>query len=112
MTLWFLRGIRRGVVTTRYPARPDEFAEYLPTPPVFRPDALTKQEADHLAAVCPSRALARGQDVLVYDVGRCTACGRCAAEAPSAAAPSHVWELATRDRSALIKEIPLRRESR
>jgi hypothetical protein len=24
MPLWFVRGLRRGVVTTRYPARPDE----------------------------------------------------------------------------------------
>ena len=37
MTLWFIRGIRRGVVTTRYPAKPDASARYLPTPPAFRP---------------------------------------------------------------------------
>ena len=37
MTLWFIRGLRRGVVTTRYPARPDASAASLPTPPAFRP---------------------------------------------------------------------------
>ena len=26
MPLWFARGLRRGVVTTRYPARPDSSA--------------------------------------------------------------------------------------
>jgi hypothetical protein len=33
MPLWFARGLRRGVVTTRYPARPDGSAAVLPTPP-------------------------------------------------------------------------------
>ena len=36
-----LDGLRRGVVTTRYPARPEESAAFLPTPPAFRPRALT-----------------------------------------------------------------------
>ena len=110
MTLWFVRGIRRGVVTTRYPARPDESANYLPTPPVFRPYSLTRQEADELTALCPSRALEREQQALRYDAGRCTACGRCAARMPAAVSPSGVFELAARDRSALIKRIPLHRK--
>ena len=41
MPLWFARGLRRGIVTTRYPARPDDSAASLPTPPAFRPAALT-----------------------------------------------------------------------
>ncbi len=57
MTLWFIRGLRRGVVTTRYPARPDESAAFLPTPPAFRPRALTQTTADRLAGTCPSGAL-------------------------------------------------------
>lgn len=112
MTLWFIRGLRRGVVTTRYPARPDESAGYLPTPPVFRPGTLTREIADGLAAVCPSRALRRDGGVLVYNVGACTACGRCAAEAPHAVTASGEFELAATDRSVLIKKIPLRGEAR
>ncbi len=42
---WFIRGIRRGVVTTRYPARPDESARFLPVPSAFRPRALTRETA-------------------------------------------------------------------
>jgi formate hydrogenlyase subunit 6/NADH:ubiquinone oxidoreductase subunit I len=53
-----------------------------------------------------------GGDVLVFDVGRCTACGRCAAEAPHAVASSGAWELATTARSVLIKKIPLLGEER
>jgi ferredoxin len=122
MTLWFLRGIRRGVVTTRYPTRPDESARFLsarflPTPPAFRPHALTRETADRLAGTCPSGALhvVQGEgdgDVLVFDVGRCTACGRCAAEAPHAVTSSGAFELAATTRSVLIKTIPLRGEER
>jgi len=112
MTLWFIRGLRRGVVTTRYPARPDASGPSLPAPPAFRPQALTSHTADLLAAICPSGALRRDRGVLVYDVGRCTACGRCAAKAPHAVTRSCEFELATTDRSALIKEIPVREEAR
>ncbi|HEX4088985.1 MAG TPA: hypothetical protein VHZ33_09710 [Trebonia sp.] len=111
MTLWFIRGLRRGVVTTRYPARPDASAASLPTPPGFRPQELTPQTADRLVGVCPSGALRRGGSVLIYDIGRCTACGRCAAEAPHAVTTSGEFELATTARSTLIKNIPIRGEA-
>jgi ferredoxin len=107
MPLWTLRGLRRGVVTTRYPARPEPSAQLLPTPPAFRPQALTEDLADRLAAVCPSHALARDGHTLVFDVGACTACGRCRAEAPEATASSGEFELATTARAHLIKRIPL-----
>jgi len=114
VTLWFVRGLRRGVVTTRYPARPDESARFLPAPPAFRPGALTLAVAGRLAETCPSGALHVVQEedggVLVFDVGRCTACGRCAAEAPQAVTSSGAFELAATDRSVLIKRITLRGE--
>jgi ferredoxin-like protein FixX len=107
MTLWFIRGLRRGVVTTRYPARPDPSAAMLPTPPAFRALELTVRVADRLVAVCPSGALRRDVGVLVYDVGACTACGRCAAAAPRAVTSSGEFELAATGRSVLIKRIPI-----
>lgn len=112
MPLWFVRGLRRGVVTTRYPARPDESAALLPTPPAFRPHELTRATADRMIAACPGPALSRRDDMLIFDVGACTACGRCAAAAPEVVAPSREWELATTDRSALIKKIPIRGDDR
>jgi flavoprotein len=109
MPLWFARGLRRGIVTTRYPARPDSSAADLPTPPVFHPEAIDHDLADRLAAVCPSRALHRDGDVLVFDVGRCTACGRCREAAPGAVTPSGEFELATTSREQAVKRIgPLR----
>ncbi len=112
MPLWFARGLRRGVVTTRYPARPDSSASHLPTPPAFRSGALTREVADGLVATCPSRALARDGGQLVFDVGACTACGRCQEHAPDAAISSGVFELAAATRTALVKRIPLKGEAR
>jgi hypothetical protein len=112
MPLWFVRGLRRGVVTTRYPARPDQSARVLPTPPAFWPGALTREIADGLVTICPSRALARDGDTLVFDVGACTACGRCQQQAPDAAMRSGAFELAATARTALVRRIPLAGEAR
>jgi hypothetical protein len=111
MPLWFARGLRRGIVTTRYPARPDPSAAGLPTPPAFRTGMIDHQLADRLAAVCPSRALHRDGDVLVFDVGRCTACGRCREAAPGAVTPSGEFELAGTSRAQFVKHIGLVREA-
>ena len=111
MPLWFVRGLRRGVVTTRYPARPDPSAAFLPAPPAFRPSRLDRRVADRLAEVCPSRALRREDDVLIFDVGSCTACGRCQEAAPEAVTSSAEFELATTSRASLVKRIPLLREA-
>jgi len=108
MPLWFARGLRRGVVTTRYPARPDDSAAFLPAPPAFRSRRLTRDIVDRMVAVCPGPALSRRDDMLLFDVGACTACGRCAEAAPDAVAPSGEFELAATSRSVLVKEIPIR----
>ncbi len=107
MPLWFARGLRRGVVTTRYPARPDASAASLPTPPAFRSRQLTRETVDRMIAACPGTALSRVAETLVFDVGACTACGRCARVAPHAVTPSGEFELAATARSALIKTIPI-----
>lgn len=110
MTLWFVRGLRRGVVTTRYPVRPDDSARNLPTPPAFRAGTLDRALADRIIAACPSRALSREDNILVFDAGACTACGRCRDAAPSAVIPSGEFELAATSRDHLVKRISLIRE--
>jgi formate hydrogenlyase subunit 6/NADH:ubiquinone oxidoreductase subunit I len=118
MPLWFIRGLRRGVVTTHYPARPDSSARHLPTPPAFRPWRLDRGLADRLCRVCPSRALhvagdgEGGGDVLLFDVGACTACGLCREAAPEAVTASGEFELAATNRAHLVKRIPLLGEAR
>jgi formate hydrogenlyase subunit 6/NADH:ubiquinone oxidoreductase subunit I len=124
MPLWFVRGLRRGVVTTHYPARPDPSASFLPTPPAFRPLCLDRQVADRLCEVCPSHALRieeadseegmerrAGAGLLIFDAGACTACGRCLEAAPEAVTVSGEFELAATSRDSLVKRIPLLRRA-
>jgi len=110
MPLWFARGLRRGIVTTRYPARPDRSAAGLPTPPAFRAGVIDRRLADRLVTVCPSRALHRDGGVLAFDVGRCTACGRCQEAAPWAVTPSGEFELAGTSPAQFVKQIGLVQE--
>lgn len=104
MILWFLRGLRRGIVTTRYPAAVDPWARQLPSPPAFDPGLLTETIVDQAIAICPNRALRKQTNELVLDLGACTGCGLCFGEA---AAPSGAFELASRSREELIKRIPI-----
>jgi Ni,Fe-hydrogenase III small subunit/ferredoxin len=73
VSIWVLRGLRDGVVTTRWPRRPDEYADSWRGPvralgPVGSVDP----------ALCPTGAISpRG-----VDQGRCILCGRCVAERP------------------------------
>jgi formate hydrogenlyase subunit 6/NADH:ubiquinone oxidoreductase subunit I len=107
MPLWFIRGLRRGVVTTRYPGRPEPSAADLPTPPTFYAQRMDRELADRLCGVCPSRALRREDNMLIFDVGGCTACGRCREAAPDVVTASGEFELATTVRTHLVKRIPL-----
>jgi len=73
VSIWVLRGLRDGVVTTRWPRRADEYADswrgpVRPLGPVGSVDP----------AICPTGAIS-AQGV---DQGRCILCGRCVAERP------------------------------
>jgi len=105
--LWFLRGLRRGVVTTRYPRERDAWARALPTPPRFDGELLTDELTQRLVDACPARAIGREYRALVLDLGRCTCCGRCYEVGGEAVQPSGVFELAALRRSDLIKRIPI-----
>jgi ferredoxin-like protein FixX len=107
MALWFLRGLARQVVTTRYPAVVDPWAAALPTPPSFVADHLTEQTARRLVETCPSHALSLKDGDLVFDVGACTSCGTCRRVAPDTVKPSGVFELASSSPTHLLKRIPL-----
>ena len=73
MSIWVLRGLRDGIVTTRWPGRPDPYADGWQGP--VRPLG-PAGAAD--AALCPAGAIS-AQGV---DQGRCILCGRCVAERP------------------------------
>jgi Ni,Fe-hydrogenase III small subunit/ferredoxin len=80
VSIWVLRGLREGVVTTRWPARPDGYADTWrgparPVPAVADPDPGT------LEALCPTGAIVVAGNVRV-DQGRCILCGHCVAQRP------------------------------
>ena len=77
MSIWVLRGLRDGVVTTPWPQRADEYAES------WRGPAMVKQDADarDVIALCPTGAIGVTDWVRV-DQGKCILCGRCVAERP------------------------------
>jgi Ni,Fe-hydrogenase III small subunit/ferredoxin len=78
---WVLRGLRDGVVTTRWPGRPDAYAEGWRGPAtVLGPD---RAGAGDLASLCPTKAISGGTDSQVrIDQGRCILCGRCVDQRP------------------------------
>jgi hypothetical protein len=108
MAFWFYRGLRKGIQTTRYPKAIDPWTRDLPSPPAFHSRRLTTAVAARLAEACPESAIGRESSELVLDLGRCTGCGRCLEVGGAAVAPSGAFLLATRDRSALVKRIPIR----
>ena len=76
-----LRGLREGVVTTRWPARPDPYAAGWRGPATIL-DPRPAGAAD-LASVCPTGAISSQTDgSLRLDQGRCILCGRCVQRRP------------------------------
>jgi hypothetical protein len=108
MAFWFYRGVRKGIATTRYPKTVDPWTRGLPGPPAFHSSRLTTAVADLLTRGCPAGALAREDRELVVDLGRCTGCGRCLVLGERAVVRSGEFLLATSDRAALTKRVPIR----
>lgn len=77
MSIWVLRGLRDGVVTTRWPARPDPYADGW-RGPVYGSAA----GRAGLLPPCPTGAISVTADAVRVDQGRCILCGRCVAERP------------------------------
>ncbi|MGH3156262.1 MAG: hypothetical protein ACRDNF_06775 [Streptosporangiaceae bacterium] len=89
MSIWPLRGLRDGVVTTKWPRRIDEYADTWRGPVTVR-DGVTAPPGS--AALCPTGAIdvtelvspeshpTAGQ--VRVDQGKCILCGRCVAEQP------------------------------
>ncbi|HVB46285.1 MAG TPA: hypothetical protein VNF47_26750 [Streptosporangiaceae bacterium] len=101
MSPWVLRGLRDGVVTTRWPARPDPYADSWRGPATIlrpRPD-----DAAGLASLCPTGAIGvgSGQD-LVLDQGRCVLCGRCVGRRPDVFGWSRGTASAALSRAGLV----------
>jgi Ni,Fe-hydrogenase III small subunit/ferredoxin len=78
MSLWVLRGLRDGVVTTRWPGRPDAYADSWPG--AARP--LPGPADPAVEGLCPTGAISVAGGAARVNQGRCILCGRCVAERP------------------------------
>jgi Ni,Fe-hydrogenase III small subunit len=100
MLKWLVRGLRHGVVTTRYPAHPEE------APPGFHGRVAVLNEVgagDGLAELCPTGAIEVGDGRVSLDRARCILCGACVREAPERFAFVAEYETAERRGPALAE---------
>jgi Ni,Fe-hydrogenase III small subunit len=102
VSLWVLRGLRDGVVTTRWPARPDPYADSWRGPATVIDPRPRPAEAASLASVCPTGAIVCRTDRTVLDQGRCILCGRCVQQRPDVFGWSQGPGAAALTREALI----------
>jgi Ni,Fe-hydrogenase III small subunit/ferredoxin len=83
--MWILRGLRDGVLTTRWPARPDPYAA-AGRGPATVVDPHPPDAGDRLDELCPTGAISTADgaaDASVrLDQGKCIQCGRCVAARP------------------------------
>ncbi|HLY86494.1 MAG TPA: hypothetical protein VKO84_08295 [Gaiellaceae bacterium] len=99
MLKWLFRGLRHGVVTTRYPARPE------PAPPGFRGRIAVLGPGDapqSLGDLCPTGAIQVEGGRVSVDRGLCVLCGACVANAPERFGFEAEYETAVRRRSSLV----------
>jgi Ni,Fe-hydrogenase III small subunit/ferredoxin len=75
MSIWVLRGLRDGVVTTKWPRRADQYADAWRGPVTVLSDG-PQAEPDEVERLCPTGAI-EAIDRVRLDQGRCVLCGRC-----------------------------------
>ncbi|MGH3769365.1 MAG: NADH:ubiquinone oxidoreductase [Pseudonocardiaceae bacterium] len=97
---WVLRGLRNGVVTTRYPDRPDVYADAFPAG--VRPWVAGPSNGIPVDTLCPTGAIRTEGDVLRVDTGQCILCGRCVRERPDLFGWEPGSQTARLDRPALV----------
>jgi Ni,Fe-hydrogenase III small subunit/ferredoxin len=75
--MWALRGLRDGVLTTRWPARPDQYTAAIRGPAMVLAGP-ARLSGEDLAGLCPAGAISADQANRVrVDQGSCILCGRC-----------------------------------
>jgi Ni,Fe-hydrogenase III small subunit/ferredoxin len=96
---WVLRGLREGVVTTRYPRRPDGYAAS------YRGVVALGGQGDadeRVVSVCPTGAISVEDGGVRLDRGRCILCGRCVEQHPDLFGFSPSFESSTLERRDLV----------
>jgi Ni,Fe-hydrogenase III small subunit/ferredoxin len=74
---WIFHGVRNGTVTTRYPARRDDYADTWHGAVAPTGKVADGSSASELERLCPTGAIAVDDGVVAVDRGRCILCGLC-----------------------------------
>jgi Ni,Fe-hydrogenase III small subunit/ferredoxin len=98
--VWLARGLREGIVTSRYPSRPDDYGPEWRGGIAVR--AAESTDAAAVAGICPTDAIADHDGRLHVDRGRCILCGYCVERYPEHFAFDASPETAMRSRDALV----------
>ncbi|MGH9017796.1 MAG: ferredoxin [Acidimicrobiales bacterium] len=75
---WIPRGLREGIVTSRYPRRPDGYGATFQGTVVVVPSVNGTPGIETVADACPTDAIVIEKGHPRLDRGRCILCGRCA----------------------------------
>jgi Ni,Fe-hydrogenase III small subunit/ferredoxin len=100
----FFRGLRNGVLTSRWPKHADPYFDAFPAAVDVLPDDGRRDllgRAVDAAARCPTAAITV-ETVPALDRGKCILCGRCIGAAPDWFAWAHGADTATLRREALV----------
>jgi Ni,Fe-hydrogenase III small subunit/ferredoxin len=115
---WVLRGLREGIVTTRYPKRADDYGAKFkgslsvrtsrtaprPGEKPLEPDEIARSKSAAFpvdSSLCPTGAIEERSGEVVLDRGRCILCGRCVEARPDLFAFEPSPEVAALDRAGL-----------
>jgi Ni,Fe-hydrogenase III small subunit/ferredoxin len=80
--MWALRGLRSGVLTTGWPARPDPYAAAGRGPATVLDERPAEVDTEQLERICPTGAIGLAGGAVRLDQGRCVQCGRCVTARP------------------------------
>jgi len=99
MLEWIARGLRKGVVTSRYPrgAEP-ELDGFHGRVEIVETDGAR----DELEALCPTGAISVSGGLVSLDRGRCILCGACVEAEPERFRFSPAYETASRRRAGVV----------
>jgi len=96
MSQWVYRGLKTGIVTTRYPEKPDSTPGVTPGLPKY--SGSFAPGGHELAAICPTKAIAAGIEHISIDYHRCVHCYRCQRETehPLEWSSDYEWAMAVK----------------
>ncbi|NNN13943.1 MAG: NADH:ubiquinone oxidoreductase [Acidimicrobiaceae bacterium] len=99
---WIPRGLRNGIVTSRYPQSQDAYGENFEAAMVIRPRQYDPTIAKKVVSACPTNAISFDDAILSLDRGRCILCGRCEELYPEVFQFDPDYETASVDRGQLV----------